>query len=289
MKKLISIAAVAALGMMALSSCSDMNSLHEIYLLRGETVYAAKIDSAEALIGINEQELHIYTPKQRIKSGVVRWNLGADSVTFDIPNPVPEYIKVTVPDLEEGNYTYEIYTYDAYGNISIGEEITSNVISRGTYEDKLKIAKTSFYYSEYDRILAEQGGSGGSGPAASISNAQNFNGSAWFMWDNDALPGAKIIFRYQNLEGVEVTYTFDGSECKKSSWCSKLSNALCTPASTVVFHYHTEYPGTDISAEIATTIDLGEEYVEEIRYYNYSDKIEVHTQGVVYPEVEDIW
>lgn len=289
MKQIINITTAALLGLASLLSCSDMNSLHEVYLKQGEKVYAAKIDSVKAFVGINEQELHIYTPKQRISSGVIRWNLGKDSLRFDIPTPVPTFLKVTIPNLEDGNYTYDIFCYDSYGNLSIGEEITSNVISQEEYEEKVKIAKTSFYYSEYDRLLASSGGGAPTGPEAKISNAQNFGGKAWFMWENDPLPGAKIIFRYLNLEGQEITRALDGNNCKKKAWCTDLSDALCTPASTIVFHYHTEYPGASVAEDIGTTIDLGEEYKEEIRYIEYKDRIEIISEGLIYPEIEDIW
>ena len=45
------LSASAAVVALSLVSCSKMNDLHKPYLEKGETVYAAKVDSVKALVG----------------------------------------------------------------------------------------------------------------------------------------------------------------------------------------------------------------------------------------------
>lgn len=280
-----------ALAVMALlSSCSKMNDLHQPYLDEGEKVYAAKVDSVKAFIGVDSQVLDIYLPSQRVAKGLITWNLGADSLEFDIvAGETPK--TVTIPGLSEGNYTYEIYTYDKYGNISLPFELTSNVISQATLDNKIEVACKSFYYMEYDRLVGN-GGAPVAGPEAKIKNAQCFNGAAWFMWDVDALPGARVFFEYENWDGEVVVTEFAGESIKKDAWNSSLTDAKCYPNDQAIikFHYWTEYGSdVDIQEPIGTTIDLGEEYASEIRYYEYTDAISIKSEKKVYDKIEDDW
>lgn len=112
------LSASAAVVALSLVSCSKMNDLHKPYLEKGETVYAAKVDSVKALVGVNSQVLDIFVPANRVSRGVVRWNLGQDSLEFSLPASLVSPVRVVVPGLEEGNYTYDIVTYDSYNNKS---------------------------------------------------------------------------------------------------------------------------------------------------------------------------
>lgn len=53
------LSASAAVVALSLVSCSKMNDLHKPYLEKGETVYAAKVDSVKAFVGVNSQVLDI--------------------------------------------------------------------------------------------------------------------------------------------------------------------------------------------------------------------------------------
>lgn len=271
---------VLALGSMF--SCDKMNDLHQPYLDRGETVYAARVDSVKPLIGIGEQVLDIYLPRQRAVKGLVTWNLGADSLTFDFPENYTGHHRVTVPGLEEGNYTYEVYTFDANGNQSIAYEVTSNVVSQQTFDETCDILCKSAYYTEYDnffaKVMAEN-----SFKKASVSSAQNFGGTAWFMWDHDALPGAKVIFRYTNLQGDMEEVVVLGENIKKGWDSQTCRNAMCTPASQWKFTYQTVYENLNLRHEFTKEIDLGEEYAD--RYFQYSDVIII--DDYKFPIVED--
>ena len=280
-----------ALAVMALLSCSKMNDLHQQYLDKGEKVYAAKVDSVTAFIGVNSQVLEISLPSQRVAKGLITWNLGADSLEFDIPEN-GNCKTVTITGLEEGNYTYEIYTYDSFGNISLPFEITSNVISQATLDNMIEVACKSFYYQEYDQAV---GGGVSSGPRHEIliKNAQNFNDAAWFSWEVDPAPGAIFHIRYLNKSGEWVEKEISGSVIPANNgstrWYSELKDAEVVPKDTHKFYYWTTYEGKKVDVDISTTIDLGEEYAESIRYFEYSDKISIDVEGITYEEHEDIW
>ena len=280
-----------ALAVVALlSSCSKMNDLHQQYLDNGEKVYAAKVDSVTAFIGVDSQVLDIYLPSQRVAKGLITWNLGADSLEFDIPEN-GNLKTVTITGLSEGNYTYEIYTYDAYGNISIPFEVTSNVISQATLDNMIEVACKSFYYLEYDRITAGVPPTV-DGPDAEIKNVQCFNNAAWFAWVNGPLTGATVTFEYRNWDDEWVTYEFKGSEMKAGEWCSTLKDAMCYPNDdpAIEFYYWTSYGSDlDITETITSKIDLGEEYASNIRYYDYTDTISVKSEQIVHEKKKDSW
>ncbi len=252
-------------------SCDGMNDLHQPYLDRGEIVYAAKVDSVKSLIGVESQVLTIYYPRQRVEKGLITWNLAQDSLWFDFPEVYTTGIsEITITGLEEGNYTYDIFTFDAHGNRSVSYEITSNVVSQNTINGYKQLLEMSAYYLEYDKLptLLKR---------AQISNAQNFGGSAWFMWENAPLPGAEIIFRYQNRAGGMVEKIFDGNQVA-NGWESSLTDALVDPPGQK-FTHQTVYRNLNYPFE--TTIDLGEEYAN--RYYLYQGLIEEY----VFEPVED--
>ena len=276
------LSASAAVVALSLVSCSKMNGLHKPYLEKGETVYAAKVDSVKALVGVNSQVLDIFVPANRVSRGVVRWNLGQDSLEFSLPASLVSPVRVVVPGLEEGNYTYDIVTYDSYNNKSLAYEVTSNVVSEETMAAHKDMMTKSLYYSEYDACLKKIASMY---PKAKISNAQNFGGSAWFMWECDPLPGAKVVFRYINRDNVWTTREFAGENIKNKAWESSLKDALCEPKDQVVFYYHTVYENLGFVHKVSHRVDLGEEYAD--RWYDYEAEIRIDSYS--YPEASDNW
>ncbi len=268
MKKII----IMFLFVAAAVACDKMNDLHQPYLDRGETVYAARVDSAKTLIGVNKQLLKVYAPKKRVATGVVKWNLGADSLAFDFPENYESPLDVEVNGLAEGNYTYEIFTYDEFGNRSIGFEVTSNVISQETMDDMVNNLKLSAYYREYDNLLV------GGFVQAKIGNAQLWSGQYAFTWDVIPNPGGVVILTYLNAEGnsTEKRYTYEEIKDRLGQWDFISDNRQIKEQP---FTYQTVY---EMEYEFETELDLGEEYID--RYYTYKDKIEVYKE---FPVIND--
>ena len=273
-------------------SCDSMNDLHQPFLDRGETVYAARVDSVGTLIGVNKQVLHIFYPRQRAVRGIVYWNLGANSQEFTFPEEYTDgMVSVALNDLEEGNYTYEIYTFDASDNRSIAYEVTSNVLSEETMAEHQAMLAKSVYYRAYDELVASSNYMKRF-PAAKIKAAQYNSRGAVFMWDSPALPGAKVIFTYENWDGQQESYTFNGEDIKNGEWEWGLKNAKVIEGGELPFTHQTIYDEAfDYTAtkDIKETIDLGEEYID--RYFEYEDTVEytIHLEKIEHAIVNDNW
>lgn len=110
-----------------LCSCSKMNSLHQEYLDEGEKIYAARVDSCFARSGDNRQQIDVYYSAQRIVRGVIYWNLQEDSIEFDLPSVCETFYPIMIPKIDEGDYTYNLITYDKYGNASLPLEFIGQV------------------------------------------------------------------------------------------------------------------------------------------------------------------
>lgn len=115
------------IGSFILYSCDGMNSLHQEYIDSGEKIYAARIDSSVIRSGYKRQQLDLFFLAQRIERGKITWNFKEDSVEVEFPAPGKEPFSVSLPDMQEGDYTYELITYDKYGNTSIPMELIGKV------------------------------------------------------------------------------------------------------------------------------------------------------------------
>lgn len=111
------------------ASCEKMEDSYSKYLKDGEVIYPGKADSLVAFPGnkrIGLQWLIMSDPK--IIKAVVYWKNHADSLVVPIKKTSKvDTIKVILPGMEEGLYTFDVYTYDKDGNRSIGNQIIGEV------------------------------------------------------------------------------------------------------------------------------------------------------------------
>ena len=98
-------------------SCSKMNDLHEKYL-QGETIYAAKVDSVVVAPGNNRAQLEILILKQRIDKVTIYWDNNEKSKDLSIGNHTGLFTTV-IDDLPEGEYLFNMISYDAFANKSL--------------------------------------------------------------------------------------------------------------------------------------------------------------------------
>jgi len=113
-----------------LVSCDDMNSLHQEYLDRGESIYTAKIDSVQAFLGINKARF-VFDVKAdpRITEVEIKWNEGVEEKVRSFPvnrsTSGPITMDVTLDGLIEGTFYFEFITKDNEGNrsVSIGKTV----------------------------------------------------------------------------------------------------------------------------------------------------------------------
>lgn len=109
-------------GILLLSaSCEDMMSIHGKYTEGGEIIYAPKLDSIAFLPGKGEIMFRYWLYNSpNVKSVDVFWNNGADSLIIPVnPDTGTDSSEVLFTNLPERSYTFDVYTRDKYGNISL--------------------------------------------------------------------------------------------------------------------------------------------------------------------------
>lgn len=115
-------------GIAAFSSCEKMDSSYAEFLDGGEKIYSGRPDSLHAVAGKGRIKLVwdlIADPK--IVKCKVFWNNKKDSVEVPVEGLVGrERFGVVIPNLTEGTYTFEVYSYDSKGNTSIKIEAIGN-------------------------------------------------------------------------------------------------------------------------------------------------------------------
>ena len=126
-KSVIYIIAIAVLSLMVYS-CYDMNDISEKYIVDGEIIYIAKVDSAKTYSGFNRVILSfVLGSDPKISEVLIYWNSKKDSLLVDMDNAAPQDT-ITVPlDLPEKDYLFEIYTLDDKGNRSVKVQVVGKV------------------------------------------------------------------------------------------------------------------------------------------------------------------
>jgi hypothetical protein len=129
------------LGLFVMSSCFDMNDLHDEYLQRGETIYTGRVDSAKVFAGKNRVLLRYWTSDIKAANLMVYWLSRSDSVLLTIPDKLAETpVDVYISDLPEASLYFELFTlnenlknrsivYDIGGNV-YGDKYQETLLNR---------------------------------------------------------------------------------------------------------------------------------------------------------------
>ncbi|MEA4917208.1 DUF4998 domain-containing protein [Proteiniphilum sp.] len=161
-------------------SCSDMNELADRFLDNGETIYAAKVDSASAGTGNRRILIELYIRTPRIEAVRIYWNNNTDSV--DVPiNGRMDIFKKTIDGLAEKSYIFNLVSFDKHGNRSLPYEVTGTV-----------------YGENYQSTLLNRG--------VYLIQSDTY-GNKFITWGNvDVTFGAKYTeIQYTNQTGKNVT------------------------------------------------------------------------------------
>lgn len=195
---------ILLIGMViSITSCSDMNDKHEMYLAEGERIYIGKIDSLKTFTGNERIKLRFWASDPRAKKVAFYWVPGKDSVVYELNKTSPvDSFEVFIggtgseKTISEGNYTLKVITRDNSGNFSIPFEKIFNV-----YGDRFRSTLTN-------RILK----------SVSFQNTTglltlNFSGPV-----ND------------KEKGIELSYTTNANESKKINFsAAELVSAVSLP------------------------------------------------------------
>ncbi len=123
---------VAAIGMLfILAGCSKMNSTYYTYIKDGPHVYTGRADEPLAAGGKNRIKLSwLLVSDPSITQCRVFWmqNGVLDSVSIPVQRTAGvDTIQTIIDGLEENNYTFTIYTYDAQGHSSVANSTIGEV------------------------------------------------------------------------------------------------------------------------------------------------------------------
>lgn len=185
------------IGIMALSllavSCSKMDGTYKEFIKDGETKYLGVSDSVKAFPGQNRVLLSwILSSDPDIAKTTVYWNNRKDSMVVNYPDRIiDKNISLTIADLAEGLYSFEIYNSDIKGNSSIKTTVS-----------------TRAYGEEYIKSLYLR----------PIKTAERFSVDAKIVW-----AGAN-----EESFGSEVKYT-DGSGAEKVIFVSPSEEVTILP------------------------------------------------------------
>lgn len=122
MKKIFKYLA-AAIGILVIISCTDMNNRHQEWLDRGEGVYIGKIDSVDVYPGIGRVKFEWEIKADpRIAKVEIAWMEGAEIKSREYSVTRTDdgrfMMNATIENIPEGNYSFEFTTMDGEGNRS---------------------------------------------------------------------------------------------------------------------------------------------------------------------------
>ena len=101
-----------------LSSCENINDVHEEYLKWGEEIYTGVVDSLEAYPG-NERIKFTWmiNADPRITKTVIYWNDGGDSAVVEVNRTQSGIMRMeTSLNLPENSYIFKFVTKDDEGS-----------------------------------------------------------------------------------------------------------------------------------------------------------------------------
>jgi hypothetical protein len=129
-----------------------MNDMHQQYLDEGETIYGAQLDSVSAAPGDKRIELELFALAQRIEKVRIYWNDLHDSLDVAIGNQTGIF-KQIISNLPEGEYIFNLVSFDKFGNKSLKYELTSQVYGEAYVSGLLNRGISEIKYEEEDLVI----------------------------------------------------------------------------------------------------------------------------------------
>lgn len=118
------------------TGCSKMDDTYRGFLEEGVIKYVGKADSVQVLPGNNRLHLRwLRSADPSVTHAIVYWNNRTDSVEVEIDRS-QDTIVVPLVNMPEGSYTFEIITFDDFGNHSVEVEAVGRAYGE-QYENTL--------------------------------------------------------------------------------------------------------------------------------------------------------
>lgn len=223
LSKFISRGSLLAVMGCAFAACSKMDEPYKKFLTGGETTYAKKVDSVWVLPGLERVRLQwIQTEAPNVNKYVIYWHNRNDSVVVSANTAGSDTTSLIIDGLTEGNYTFDIYSYDRDGNPSVGREAVGQVFG-STYTGSLSNRKV-------DAIVQ-----GADGPFESLWYETDTTNVTTEVKYTDTLGATKVIYLPADSNILRFPLDFDpGSQFYFKSFYKPVSDAIDTFAVT---HY----------------------------------------------------
>lgn len=124
-KLIITSVAGFSLLLVASTSCSKFDD-YKSFVKDGEVFYPGKPDTVITQSGYNRIALALVITDPNVKTYVIRWNSGADSLVANVERSgsPSDTVRTSIDQLEEETYVFQIYTFDAEGHRSIMTEVS---------------------------------------------------------------------------------------------------------------------------------------------------------------------
>ncbi|MDD6506497.1 MAG: DUF4998 domain-containing protein [Prevotellaceae bacterium] len=122
-KILLFVSLIIALGF---SSCKDQDDIYKEWVVPGGRVYPEKTNGLAVYAGHNRVLLKWVAPKDpSVEKAVISWSAGDESLVLNYADYAGEdTIELSIDNLEERTYTFEIKNYDDKGNESMSSEVS---------------------------------------------------------------------------------------------------------------------------------------------------------------------
>lgn len=174
-------------ALLILTACGRSDKDYKDFAPEGEIVYPGKVDSIKVYPGNNRVKLTwLLKTDSRITKCRVYWNRRADSLEVPVTrtNGV-DTISVLLTNITEGPYSFDVYSYNAKGNVSIKNTATGDVYG-------------AFYTSNLVNRL--------------LKKAVYGAGKTRLEWSFADARSSSLQLRYKDLLGVEQTLLVPSTE-----------------------------------------------------------------------------
>lgn len=119
------------LAVFFLGSCSKMDDTYHHFWENGENIYPASPDSLMAYSGRNRVKLTwLIIGDPSLTKAIIYWNNETDSLAIPVKgvsSGSADTMNVILDNLAEGAYSFDIYTFDKYGNRSVVGNVVGKV------------------------------------------------------------------------------------------------------------------------------------------------------------------
>lgn len=107
-------------------SCKDQDSIYKEFVQLNGYKYPQKADSLKVFSGYNRLKLTwLKAMDPSVVRAIVYWNNYTDSLSVDLTD-ISDTVRISIPNLEEGTYTFNVKTFDEDGNASIVSEASGS-------------------------------------------------------------------------------------------------------------------------------------------------------------------